>query len=360
MANSNNLNIGLIEQSQAQKYVTINEAIAALEAVQNRGVEDQDLAAPPGSPSEGDAYIVAASATGDWAGKEKNIAYYNSAEWKFISPNEGLMVWVNDEDKLCYFDGTDWQEFTSGGGGSETAAKFGINATADTTNKLSVASDAVLFSHDGTDIRAKLNKNSSTDTASFLFQDNFSGRAEFGLVGNDDFTLKVSSDGSTWNDALSVDRTTGKVNIDQAINFGQDDLDYYEEGTWTPVLAGTSTAGSHSYSIQFGRYTRIGNLYIAQFLVTLTSKDTSMSGSSYISLPATIASAAGNRPTMSNGLCTNLSLTTNNVLGSYGVQNTNRMYLFEYGDNGYTGILSGHSWAANNTSINGVVAFSVD
>ncbi|MGC4023894.1 MAG: hypothetical protein QM744_01185 [Mesorhizobium sp.] len=38
----------------------------------------------------------------------------------------------------------------------------------------------------------------------------YSGRAELGLVGNDDFTLKVSADGATWRDALTVNRSTGR------------------------------------------------------------------------------------------------------------------------------------------------------
>jgi hypothetical protein len=36
-------------------------------------------------------------------------------------------------------------------------------------------------------------------------------------------------------------------------------LDDYEEGTWTPVIIGSSTAGTGTYSVQNGRYTKIGN-----------------------------------------------------------------------------------------------------
>jgi hypothetical protein len=90
---------------------------------------------------------------------------------------------------------------------SDNVPKLGVNATADATNKLSVKSDAVLFSHDdvtpGTgDQRTILNKSASDKTASFLFQSNWSGRAEIGLAGNDDFSFKVSPDGDTWHEAL--------------------------------------------------------------------------------------------------------------------------------------------------------------
>lgn len=33
----------------------------------------------------------------------------------------------------------------------------------------------------------------------------------------------------------------------------------YEEGTWTPVIVGTTTAGVGTYGNQFGRYTKVGN-----------------------------------------------------------------------------------------------------
>jgi len=36
-------------------------------------------------------------------------------------------------------------------------------------------------------------------------------------------------------------------------------LNWYEEGTFTPVVQGSSTAGTASYSVQTGQYTRIGN-----------------------------------------------------------------------------------------------------
>ena len=36
-------------------------------------------------------------------------------------------------------------------------------------------------------------------------------------------------------------------------------LDDYEEGTWTPTVQGTGTAGAATYTTRVGRYTKIGN-----------------------------------------------------------------------------------------------------
>ena len=48
-------------------------------------------------------------------------------------------------------------------------------------------------------------------------------------------------------------------------------LDDYEEGTWTPVIEGSSTAGTGSYTIQQGAYTKIGRMVIQTFALTWTS-----------------------------------------------------------------------------------------
>ena len=257
MTSSNNLGIPFVVQSQAQKEVTINDAISILEAMQNRGVADKDLATPPPSPANGDAYIIAASPTGAWSGKAKYIAYYN-ASWKFISPNEGLMVWVNDEDKIYVYNGASWNAY----GDLNSLAMLGVNAMPDATNRLSVNTDAVLFNNNGSDIRAKLNKNAAANTASFLFQDAFSGRAEFGLIGDDDFRLKTSADGSAWNNSFRALKTDGSVDFLSGIRFGggSSKLSIYEEGSFTPTFLGATTAGTPTYAVQTGVYTRIGRM----------------------------------------------------------------------------------------------------
>ncbi|MCZ4352272.1 hypothetical protein O4H61_07055 [Roseovarius aestuarii] len=87
----------------------------------------------------------------------------------------------------------------------------GINTTADGTNKLAIASEASLFSHDGAGHQIKVNKASTADTAALLFQTNWSGRAEMGLTGQNEFTVKVSDDGSVWTEALRINGVTGSL-----------------------------------------------------------------------------------------------------------------------------------------------------
>jgi hypothetical protein len=47
-------------------------------------------------------------------------------------------------------------------------------------------------------------------------------------------------------------------------------LDDYEEGTWTPVVTGGTTAGSASYSVQDGLYVKIGSMVYFRLTVTYT------------------------------------------------------------------------------------------
>jgi len=117
------------------------------------------------------------------------------------------------------FDGLSWSALDL-----SQVAKLGIQAAADDTNRLSVASDATLLSHDGGGHQLKLNKAAETDSSSVVFQTDFSGRAEIGTAGGENFSIKVSADGTTWTDALTVDGTVALTTFrGQSLDFGDED-----------------------------------------------------------------------------------------------------------------------------------------
>lgn len=68
------------------------------------------LTTPPGSPNDGDRYIIIATATGDWAGKENQIAEYDGTglAWVYGIPNEGWTTRVESENLIYTFDGSAW------------------------------------------------------------------------------------------------------------------------------------------------------------------------------------------------------------------------------------------------------------
>lgn len=73
------------------------------------------LSSPPISPVNGDAYLIT-NPTGDWAGKENQVAFYID-EWKFIPLMARIPIFMEDEQKNYkpteQQDGLVWVEYTS-------------------------------------------------------------------------------------------------------------------------------------------------------------------------------------------------------------------------------------------------------
>ena len=112
--------IPLIASQQAQPEVTHNEAVMLL-SLAFRGVTQVGLNAPPGSPAEGDAYVLGAAPTGAWSGKANKIAIRYNAAWDFLPGNdedgtnipigvthEGLRVWDRTNNCFYVWSGSAW------------------------------------------------------------------------------------------------------------------------------------------------------------------------------------------------------------------------------------------------------------
>ena len=212
---SANLGLPYIMPSQAQKHVTHNEAIRSLDALTQLAVISRDFTDPPAAPAEGDRYIVAAGGGGIWAGHDGEIAAYQDGTWMFYAPLAGWIAHINGDGALAVFDGADWTDVDAGLTllDLENVPRLGVNAAPDAVNRLAVASAATLFSHDGNGHQMKINKAAAADTASLLLQTNWSGRAEMGTAGSDDFAVKVSADGTNWSEALTIDAASAEVSF---------------------------------------------------------------------------------------------------------------------------------------------------
>lgn len=203
-----------IQPAQAQKHITHNEAIRALDLLVQLAVTSRSLTTPPAAPPEGARYLVPAAAVAEWAGRGGQIALYEYGQWVFFLPLAGLRAHVLDEGETAVFDGSAWVA------PSQKPQQFptvGINATADSTNRLAVSAPATLFNNAGAGHQVKVNKAAPGDTASLLFQTGFSGRAEMGTAGSDNFGVKVSPDGSTFHEAIRVDSATGRVELPEPV-----------------------------------------------------------------------------------------------------------------------------------------------
>ncbi len=208
------LQLPYIMPSQAQKHVTHNEAIRTLDALVFLTVSSRRLSEPPALPSEGNRLIVA-DGGGDFTGHDGEIAAFLDGGWLFFPPQAGWLCWCVDEAELLVFLDSGWTVTGARAGGSQNLPAVGINTGADASNRLAVASEASLFTHEGEGHQLKLNKATAADTGSVLFQTGWAGRAEMGLAGNDDFSLKVSPDGATWTSALTAAASDGAVRMDK-------------------------------------------------------------------------------------------------------------------------------------------------
>lgn len=205
---SPSLSLPYLQPSQAQKHVTHNEALRRLDALVHLRVTSFEAVTPPATPAPGETHALGAGATGDWAGQDGRLACYSDGAWLFIAPQDGWRAWGLAEAGLRVYSAGNWLAVVPP---LENLAGLGVGTTSDATNRLAVASEAALFTHAGSDHRLTINKAAAGDTASVLMQSGWSGRAEMGLAGDEDFHLRVSADGSAWTTALrarSGDGTT--------------------------------------------------------------------------------------------------------------------------------------------------------
>jgi hypothetical protein len=249
METTENLSLPYLMPSQAQKHVTHNEALRALDALVQLSVASRNADAPPDSPLPGARYVVPVGATGAWAGHADAVAAWQDGDWMFYPPQQGWLAVVLDEELLLYWDGDAWADFVATASALQNLKFLGINATADAVNRLALSGEASLFSHEGAGHRLKVNKAGAADTASVLFQTGWSGRAEFGLAGDDDFHVKVSADGSNFAEAMRLDRTTGRASFPAGVAGMREQLS--ADRTYYVALDGSDTNDGRSAASAF-------------------------------------------------------------------------------------------------------------
>lgn len=214
MTTSVNLGLPFIEAAQAQKHVTHNEALAALDACVQLAVFARDVQEPPVDPPDGARYIVGAAASGIFAGRADRIAYWDAAGWLFLTPRAGWIAWSVADAAAYVFDGASWTPLPVRGD-VQNVGRLGVGTIADAANPIAAKVNAALFAARETgeggngDLRFTLNRQGGANTASQLYQSGWSGRAETGLMGDDKFRVKVSPDGAQWLDAIEIDPATG-------------------------------------------------------------------------------------------------------------------------------------------------------
>lgn len=209
--------IGLpeLEAAQGQKYLTVNQTFRRLDVLVNLTVFNRTVTSPPGSPSEGHRYIVGSPATGGFTGQENNIAAFIGAAWVFFTPSEGWRAYDQGANQFIIFDGSSWvlAGISAGSLTDGSLGQLGVNATPDSTNRFAVNSAGVVFNRETDDVEVIINKEATGDEGQVRFTTGWGTKAILGLLGDDDFTITVSNDGSSFHQALVIDKDTGNVAI---------------------------------------------------------------------------------------------------------------------------------------------------
>lgn len=243
------LTLPFIQPAQAQKHVTHNEAVRALDMLVQLSFEDDTQTAPPAAPSEGECYVVPPSGTGAWSGQGGAIAAYLDGTWQFHTPRAGWRGYVLARAAMVVFDGAAWQEISPSQ--LQDANLFGLGMQADPSSpfaaKLNAALWSALYSGDGGtgSLIQTLNRQDSTADVGLILQDDFETRALIGLFGDARLRFSVTPDGAAFNDALSIDTATGIADQPRLPRFkAHTNYDnYIRVGTW--IKLGINTASSN-------------------------------------------------------------------------------------------------------------------
>ncbi|WP_138465177.1 DUF2793 domain-containing protein [Poseidonocella sp. HB161398] len=108
MSSTANLELPLLQQSQAQKHVVVNEALAILDGVAQLTLESLSVATPPANPSEGQAYGLPSGLSGAWTFQAGKIAVFCNGGWRFVIPKAGWSAYVKDQGRRYVHDGIVW------------------------------------------------------------------------------------------------------------------------------------------------------------------------------------------------------------------------------------------------------------
>ncbi|MEH6483017.1 MULTISPECIES: DUF2793 domain-containing protein [Pseudomonas] len=197
--------LGLTDLVNGQaNYLNANQTFALLNQLVQGAVVDKDLAAPPGSPADESLYIIAASATGAWAGQSGKLAFWLTSvgAWTFVTPREGMWFHVNDEDAFYKYTGSAWEVFSGGGGGM--------------TNPMTTAADIIVGGASG--VPARLAAGSALQVlrvnaaaTALEYADPASGSS--GVAIEDNGTLIASASTINFVGATVADAGGGKVNV---------------------------------------------------------------------------------------------------------------------------------------------------
>lgn len=108
MSDTQRFAMPLLDAAQAQKHVTVNEALARIDALAAGQVRAVGETTPPTAPADGDVYVVGTAATDGWAGQDGDLAIFANGGWLFVQPWTGARIWDVETGAALVFNGSTW------------------------------------------------------------------------------------------------------------------------------------------------------------------------------------------------------------------------------------------------------------
>jgi hypothetical protein len=104
-----NLSLPLLAADQAQKHVTVNEALLTMDGIVQCAIKELNRNAPPSA--DGGRYIVGGVSTGAWTGKSSKLAVALDGAWRFHDPRPGWRAYNLADGTLYVLDsGSVWRK----------------------------------------------------------------------------------------------------------------------------------------------------------------------------------------------------------------------------------------------------------
>lgn len=108
MSETSQFGLPLIEAAQAQKHVTVNDALWRLDTLAQLRLLSIKQTVPPVSPADGSAYGVPPGAVNAWDGHIGEVAIFSNGGWLFVQPKTGWRAWIADQGAQAVYLGDLW------------------------------------------------------------------------------------------------------------------------------------------------------------------------------------------------------------------------------------------------------------
>jgi len=340
MADTPHLALTLLDASQAQKHVTVNEALSDLDAIVQLSVLSRVGTAPPGSPTEGDRHIVASVATGLWTGHEGEVAQWRDAAWQFFVPVDGWRAWVEDDAEEVIWSAAAWARAGTTIGGNLAFHQGNLVPSAyvtygGTANAITITTGLALASiPTGLEIRFRAtNANTGATT-----------------INTDALGVKTAKTPT----GAALPAGWIRTDRDSAARYNGTDWIVLapaqaETGTWTPTFGdGTNLA---TLSTATGHYQRVGDFVTVTARIVVTSLGACSGAMRISALPFVVFNSSAASTSGEVGFSSGLALPDAQAPKLFPLQNTSYATLVYFLTTGTSALTHAHFSATSDYRI---------